>query len=113
MERLSRTPVASQLTTSVNIAEIYYGIARVEGREPLLRFFEDEVFPRLTILSFDAGTAPIFGRLKAAQERAGRPRQEPDLQIAAIALQHRLVLVTGNTRHFKGIPGLKVENWLA
>ena len=48
----------------------------------------------------------------AWSERAG-PRFEPDLQIAAIALRHRLTVVTGNIRHFAGIPGLKVENWLA
>lgn len=31
--------------------------------------------------------------------------------IAAIAQVHELTLVTGNTRHFARIPGLKVENW--
>ena len=36
-----------------------------------------------------------------------------DLEIAAIALANKLVLVTGNTRHFGCIPGLTVENWLA
>jgi predicted nucleic acid-binding protein len=27
--------------------------------------------------------------------------------------KYRLTIVTGNIRHFAGIPGLKVENWLA
>jgi len=112
MSRLARAPAASQHTSAVNAAEIYYGILRAEGRESLLRFFDDEVFPRLTILAFDQESALIYGRLKAALERKGRPRFEPDLQIAAIALQHRLTVVTGNVRHFAGIPGLKVENWL-
>jgi predicted nucleic acid-binding protein len=34
------------------------------------------------------------------------------LRIAAVALQHGLTIVTGNVRHFSGIPGLAVENWL-
>jgi len=34
------------------------------------------------------------------------------LRIAAIAIQHHFALITGNVRHFKSIPGLKVENWL-
>jgi tRNA(fMet)-specific endonuclease VapC len=110
--RLARTPLASQFTSAVNAAEIYYGIFRTERRESLFRFFEDEVFPRLTILPFDRESALIYGRLKAAVEREGRPRFEPDLQIAAIALRHRLTVITGNVRHFAGIPGLKVENWL-
>ncbi|MGA2533160.1 MAG: type II toxin-antitoxin system VapC family toxin [Candidatus Aminicenantales bacterium] len=112
MSRLARTPLASQFTSSVNAAEIYYGIFRAEGRESLLRFFEDQVFPRLTILPFDRESAQVYGRLKAAVEREGRPRFEPDLQIAAVALRHRLTVVTGNVRHFTGIPGLKIENWL-
>jgi len=32
--------------------------------------------------------------------------------MAAIALANKLVLVTGNTRHFARIPELAVENWL-
>jgi len=116
MTRLAQTPLASQFTSAVNVAEIYHGIFRMQGRdgrqENLLRFFEDRVFPRLTILPFDGESALVYGRIKAGLERKGRPRFEPDLQIAAIALGHRLTVVTGNVRHFAGIPGLKVENWL-
>jgi hypothetical protein len=57
-------------------------------------------------------SARRFGRLKASLEARGQPRSEPDLRIAAIALQHRMTIVTGNARHFAGIPGLAVENWL-
>ena len=113
MSRLARTPLLSQHTSAINAAEIYYGIFRTEGRESLLRFFEGQIFPRLTILPFDRESALIYGRLKSVLEQKGRPRFEPDLQIAAIALQNRLTIVTGNIRHFSGIPGLKVENWLA
>ncbi len=112
MEKLARAPRAAQFTSAMNVAEIYFGIFKMEGRESLLRFFEEQIFPKLNILPFDRESAAIFGRIKAEQERKGRPRFETDLQIAAIALQHRLTLVTGNVRHFIGIPGLKVENWL-
>ena len=112
MSKLGRTPLASQFTSAVNAAEIYYGILRKEGLESLLRFYDDQVFPQLTILPFDRESALIYGRLKSGLERSGRPRFDPDLQIAAIAIRHRLIVVTGNVRHFAGIPGLKVENWL-
>jgi len=45
-------------------------------------------------------------------EKAGTPLAIADLEIAAIALVNKLVLVTGNTRHFVRIPELTVENWL-
>ena len=117
MTKLAETPLAAQFTSSVNAAEIYYGIFRMNSQEShqerLLEFFEGQVFPRLTILPFDEESALTYGRLKSELERQGRPRFEPDLQIAAIAMRHRLTVVTGNTRHFAGITGLKVENWLA
>jgi len=120
MQKLALTPRAAQFTTAINAAEIYFGILRIEERkgmskrlrELLLHYFETKVFSRLNILPFDKESAAIYGRLKAGLERQGRPRFEPDIQIAAIAIQHNLTIVTGNVRHFSGIAELKVENWL-
>jgi predicted nucleic acid-binding protein len=112
IERLSRIPRALQFTTSINAAEIYYGACRTARRDELIRAFEEFVLSRLTVLPFDLESAPVFGRLKASLEKRGLPRSEPDLRIAAIALQHGLTIVTGNVRHFSDIPGLAVENWL-
>ena len=112
IERLSRIPRALQFTTSINAAEIYYGASRTGRREELIRAFDELVLSRLTVLPFDLESARVFGRLKASLEARGLPRSEPDLRIAAIALQHRLTVITGNLRHFSDIPGLAVENWL-
>jgi len=116
LARLADTPVAAQFTSAINVAEIYHGIYRLDEEggpgESLLEFFDGQVFPRLTILPFEREDARTYGRLRAALERKGRPRFEPDMQIAAIALRNRLTVVTGNVRHFAGIPGLRVENWL-
>jgi tRNA(fMet)-specific endonuclease VapC len=35
-----------------------------------------------------------------------------DLLISSITLAHRATLVTRNLRHFKQIPGLRLENWV-
>jgi tRNA(fMet)-specific endonuclease VapC len=112
IERLSRIPRALQFTTSINAAEIFYGACRTARRDELIRAFEELVLSRLTVLPFDLESARVFGRLKASLEARGLPRSEPDLRITAIALQHRLTIVTGNVRHFSDIPGLAVENWL-
>lgn len=112
VDRLSAVPRSLQHTTSINAAEIYFGASRVGRRDEIVRAFERLVLPRLTVLPFDLESARVFGRLKAAMEALGRPRSEPDLRIAAIARQHGLTIVTGNVRHFEGIPGLAVENWL-
>jgi predicted nucleic acid-binding protein len=113
IDRLSRIPYSLQFTTSINAAEVFYGACRIGRRDDLIRAFEELVLPRLTVLPFDLESARVFGRLKASLESRGQPRSEPDLRIAAIALHHGLTIVTGNVRHFSGIPGLAVENWLA
>ncbi|HCS47861.1 MAG TPA: PIN domain nuclease [Candidatus Aminicenantes bacterium] len=112
MTRLKGTPQAAQFTSAVNVAEIYFGVFRKEGRADLLRFYENEIFSRLVILPFDRDSARIFGRVKADLEKRGLPRFEPDLQIAAVAIANNLTLVSGNSRHYSGIPALRVENWL-
>lgn len=112
LAKLASLPGDLLHTTSINAAEIHYGAARAEHGEAILRVFEERVFPHLTILPFDEKSAPVFGRLKAGLEKRGTPRSEPDLRIAAIALQHKLTLVAGNPRHFAGIARLRVEDWI-
>lgn len=110
-EPASRPPF-KQFTNAINTAEIHYGAARSEHREEILKAFEEKVFSGLTILPFDGESAKVYGALKAGLERKGTVRSEPDLRIAAIAIQHRLILVTGNVRHFEAVPGLRVEDWI-
>lgn len=59
-------------------------------------------------------TDTIFDRaadLWAAANAVGRPQNDADLLIAATALEHGLVLVTGNTNDFSWITGLTLEDW--
>jgi len=53
-----------------------------------------------------------FGALKAELERAGNVVADLDLQIASIALQRGLPLLTHNRQHFERIPDLQIEDWL-
>lgn len=41
----------------------------------------------------------------------GQPKADADLMIAATALEHGLVLATGNTLHFAWAPGLIIVDW--
>lgn len=64
------------------------------------------------LLPFNRDDASTYARIRAALERKGTPIGPYDLQIAAQAVTRGLVLVTGNTREFRRVPGLKCENWL-
>ncbi len=112
IEKLMALPGELQLTTSINISEIYFGAYRSVNRKKILQAYEKKVFPNLNILPFDTGSGKIYGKLKAQLEKKGLPKSEPDLRIAAIAIQHNMVLVSGNKRHFIDITGLKIEDWI-
>ncbi len=53
-----------------------------------------------------------YGEIRWQLERTGQRIDNMDLLIAATALHEDLILVTGNTRHFDRIPGLRIENWM-
>lgn len=64
---------------------------------------------QIKILPFDVKTAELYGRISSELEKKGQPLAHPDLQIAAIALQHSLELVTGNIKHFGRVPDLQIN----
>jgi tRNA(fMet)-specific endonuclease VapC len=112
LKNLRGLPSEFQYTTSINVAEIYYGAYRSPKTEKILSAFEEKVFPNVTILPFTEDSAQIYGQLKAKLEKRGIAKSEPNLRIASIVLQHKFILISGNVRHFKNIPRLKIENWL-
>lgn len=112
IKKLKHLSKAVQFSTSINVGEIYYGACRSARKTIILKAFSEAVFPNINIISFDEESGKIFGTLKAELEKKGIGCSEPDLRIASIAIQHKLTLITGNTKHFKPVPGLKTENWL-
>jgi tRNA(fMet)-specific endonuclease VapC len=99
-----------QHTTSINSAEIYYAAHGSPNKDIIFEAFEEAVFPNVTILPFDEKSDRVYGKLKANLEKKGIVKSEPGLRIASIALQHGFILVSGNIRHFQGIPRLKIED---
>jgi predicted nucleic acid-binding protein len=61
------------------------------------------------ILSFNTGTAHVWGQLKAKWDKAGLNVPSLDSQIAATAQRHNLTLVTRNTSDFY-LTGIKLLN---
>ena len=112
LRRLASVPPDDQATTSITVGEMVFGALRTSRSEDLLRRIETTALANLTILSFDYEAAVVYGRLRCELEKRGLPVSEPDLRIASICVSRGLILVTGNVRHFRNIPGLTIENWL-
>jgi predicted nucleic acid-binding protein len=113
LTRLAAVPAEQQFTTTITISEIVYGAQKSDRPEHHMRNLETVLLPAINVLGFDVKAAYIAGRIRAYLEANGQPMPFADLQIAAIAEAHDLILVTGNERHFRRVPDLRIENWLA
>ncbi len=112
LNRLKKVPRRDQFTTTITIAEVYYGVMKASNRPRLLKLFEDVLLPRATILPFDFSAAKKYGEIRNFLEKQGTPLAHADLQIVSIALSMNMTLITGNLKHFQRVPQLTVENWL-
>lgn len=81
-------------------------------RAPHRRAALDQIIGSCQILTVNRHVAMEYAKLRAQLEQAGTPIGPNDTWIAAEAMHHKLVLVSGNVREFSHVPGLKVENWL-
>jgi tRNA(fMet)-specific endonuclease VapC len=70
------------------------------------------LLPLVNVLSFDSGSAFYYGKIRAELEKQGEIISSMDLQVASIAIANDLKLITGNTRHFKRIKILQIEDWI-
>lgn len=95
---------------SIAVGELYYGAWKSQRcQENVARI--EELVAGSGVLSCNAETARWYGEIKNALRLKGRPIPENDLWIAAIALEHDLVVATRDA-HFGEIDNLKVEMWL-
>jgi tRNA(fMet)-specific endonuclease VapC len=98
--------------SAVTLAELRFGVAKSAQKDANARALDEFLLP-LEIADFDETAAGVYGEVRAALENAGTPIGPLDTQIGAHALSLGSVLVTHNTREFRRIPGLTVEDWLA
>lgn len=94
----------------MEIIKGYHKISRESHIQKFLAGISDT-----ELLTLDLKSSEIAGRIYADLEKAGQPIGYADPMIAAIAIHHDLVLVTGNVSHYQRIKylgyDLKISNW--
>jgi tRNA(fMet)-specific endonuclease VapC len=99
----------SLFVPAIALGELYFGArksARVGENFRRIGGFAD----RANILPCDGDTARLYGEVKDGLRRKGRPIPQNDLWIAAVALQHDLMLVSRDS-HFEHVEGLELQRW--
>ena len=113
---LDRQPAESVWITSITLFEARLGLALLpKGRRQraletaFARLLEEDLENR--VLDFDSAAATEAASLAAGRQKAGRPVDMRDTQIAGIALARRAMLATRNLRHFADLKVPLVDPW--
>jgi predicted nucleic acid-binding protein len=96
--------------SAITASELLVGVhlANTEARRNQRRAFVESLLVLFPVLEFTMATARIHAELYASLRQKGELIGAHDLIIAATALQHGFGVLTGNTREFERVPGLKV-----
>ena len=104
-------------TTAITLAEIRYGIERLPAgrRKHLLGMIADDLFSAFQdqVLAFDAAAATHYAAIVTRRERAGRPIDGFDAQIASICHTHDATLATRNIKDFQDTGINLTDPWRA
>lgn len=96
--------------SSITLAELEYGVQASVNVEKnmvaLLKFLSI-----VEILPFDSGASVEYGKICANLRKKGTPIGTMDMLISAHAKSENLIVVTHNTREFKRVEGLQLEDW--
>lgn len=102
-------------TTTITLAEVDYGIARLPDgrRKDRLAATSAQVFADFgdVILAFDAHAARRYARIVAGREGVGLPIATADAQIAAICASREARLATRNAGDFDGTGVSLINPW--
>jgi tRNA(fMet)-specific endonuclease VapC len=100
------------ITVEEELTGWYTRLRRVRRRDQLAQIYQrltDAVrfLARFQVLSFTEPAIVRYEQLRAIHRRVGKN----DLRIAATVLEQGATLATRNFRDFRGIQGLRIENW--
>jgi predicted nucleic acid-binding protein len=113
---LDRQPAESVWITTITVFETRLGLALLPSsrrrralEQSFVLLIHDDLENR--VLDFDADAAVAAAAIAAKRQRAGRPVDMRDTQIAGIATARRATLATRNVRHFQDLEISVVNPW--
>jgi tRNA(fMet)-specific endonuclease VapC len=108
--RIAEAEKIPKAISVITFGELLYGAKVSDQSESNLAIIHrlPDIFP---IIDIGRSIIETFIEIKRSLEVKGQIIDDMDLLIAATALTLNYCLVTNNTKHFKRIEGLEIENW--
>jgi tRNA(fMet)-specific endonuclease VapC len=92
------------------LGEIIAGVENSQSRDATWEVVRRNL-SLFVLWPYEKKAAHEYGRIFADLKRIGRPMQQIDIQIAAIALTMGNTVVVSSDSDLSAVPGLTVENW--
>ena len=108
LKRHHRSQVA---ISSITKYELFYRLLKNSQAHKKYAEQLNLLFKQAKSLFFDDETALIAAEIKDKLARKGQTIGDCDTMVAAAGLQHNLVVVTNNVKHFQRVEDLVVVNW--
>jgi tRNA(fMet)-specific endonuclease VapC len=110
LRKLQRVPVGDVSISAITQSELMYGV-EISSNSVRDRARVEVFLRHVQVLDYPGEAALHYGQIRAALKKRGTMIGANDLLIAAHARCLGLVLVTNDTREFKRVRELKIENW--
>jgi len=110
MKRLAKVPVSDVCISVITKSELLFGV-EVSPKRRQDEAALDAFLHYLEVLDFPDKACAHYAKIRADLRSRGAMIGANDLLIAAHARSLGLTLVTNNTREFRRVRGLAVENW--
>jgi tRNA(fMet)-specific endonuclease VapC len=113
-DKVANIPFDELAISSITLSELLYGSAIIKDKvqSNLLINTYLNIAQELELLDFDYNSAIIFSDIKSDLKKLGKLVADTDIQIASIAINNNLILITNNTKDFINMKNLKLDNWI-
>jgi tRNA(fMet)-specific endonuclease VapC len=111
LDKFKQVAVGDVGISSITVSELYYGACKSKKIKQNIVRLEEFLYP-FEILNYDENASKEYGKLRTRLEKKGQLIGPLDMLIAAHALSLKLIIITNNSKEFKRINSLQVENWV-
>lgn len=101
---------AQMCISTVTVMELLFGVELSLQPQRNLAAVEGFI-ARLDVLDYDTAAAAHSAQIRAELRKAGKQIGPYDQMIAGHARSRGLVVVTNNTKEFRRVAGLRIEDW--
>ena len=110
IEHFEKVPSFNIFIPSIVKAELEYGAKKSKNYQKSINIY-NKFLDIYNVVPFTEDETIIYGDIRSVLEKSGNIIGANDMLIASIVKSHDGVLVTHNTKEFKKIDNLRIEDW--